>query len=88
MPFVNGIRGNEWLEWFRKRRSEPSLKTVESLEQTKGLHLCEENVRSFYVNLQEAFKAHQYTLERIWNCDENEANASKSGNGLIIAKNV
>ena len=85
-PFVNGVPSNGWLKWFRKRHQQLSLRTMQGLEQARAYHLCEQNVRSFYVNLEEVYKAHSYTPDRIWNCDESGANASRSGNGLVIAR--
>jgi hypothetical protein len=35
--------------------------------------LCEDNVKSFYDNLRALYDQHNYTLDRIWNCDESGA---------------
>jgi hypothetical protein len=44
------------------------------------------NVKSFYDNLQTLYSMHNYSPDRIWNCDESRAQAGKNKGGVVIAK--
>jgi hypothetical protein len=58
----------------------------QALETARTKGLCKENVRSFYENLLSLYSLHNYTPDRIWNCDKSGAQARKNGGGLVIAK--
>jgi hypothetical protein len=51
-PFRNGILGVGWLCWFRHRHPNLALRTTQGLEVNRARNLCQENVSSFYHNLQ------------------------------------
>ena len=51
-PFHDGIPGNEWIKWFKKRHPNLTLRHSEGLEFSRAQGLCPENVRSLYYNLE------------------------------------
>ena len=69
-PFRDGIPGNGWIKWFKKRHSNLTLRYSKGLEFSKAKGLCPENVRSFYCNLEQLYNNENYPAERIWNSDE------------------
>ena len=69
-PSKNGILGARWLRWWQRRHSELNLIASQALDTVKAGGLCEENVKSFYDNLQEMYTLHEYPPERICNCDK------------------
>jgi hypothetical protein len=85
-PFKDGVPGNGWVRWFRKRHPEVSLRSAQTLEMARARSLCPENVASFYNNLQEAYTEHEYDPSHIWNADESGAQARRSGGGRVLAK--
>ena len=85
-PFKNGIPGAGWLRWWQRRHPELTLRASQALDTVRARGLCEENVKSFYNNLQELYTLHDYLPERIWNCDESGTQAGKNGGGLVIAR--
>ena len=64
-PFRDGIPGNGWIKWFRKRHPNLTLRNSEGLEFSRARGLCPENVRSFYSNLEQLYRKENYPLERI-----------------------
>ena len=85
-PFRDGVPGNGLMRWWKKRHLDLTLRVSQALESARAKGLCEENVRSFYNNLQHLYSRHQYTPERIWNCDESGAQASKNGGAIVITR--
>ena len=43
-PFKNGIPGDGWLRWFKRRHPELELRVAEALSSTRAKSLCPENV--------------------------------------------
>jgi hypothetical protein len=84
--FKDGVPGNGWVRWFRKRHPEISLRSAQTLEMAQARSLCPENVASFYHNLQEAYTEHRYDAFHIWNADESGAQVGRSGGGRVLAK--
>ena len=84
-PFKNGIPRAGWLRWWQRRHPKLTLRASHTLNTIRARGLCEENVKSFYDNLQEMYTLYDYPPERTWNCDELETHASKNGGGLVIA---
>jgi hypothetical protein len=72
-PIKNGIPGGGWMRWWKKKHPELSLRSAQALEVARATSLCEENVKSFYDNLEHLYNLHNYLPERIWNCDESGA---------------
>ena len=72
-PFKTSIPGASWLRWWQRRHPELTLRASQALDTTRARRLCQENVKSFYDNLQEMYMLHDYPLERIWNCNESGA---------------
>jgi hypothetical protein len=58
---------------WRWRHPELTLRVSQALETARARGLCEDNVKSFYDNLRALYDQHNYTLDRIWNCDESGA---------------
>ena len=85
-PFRNGIPGKGWMRWWRHRHPELSLRVSQTLETARARGLCAENIKSFYDNLQSLLTLHQYSADRIWNCDESGAQAGRNGGGVVIAR--
>jgi hypothetical protein len=77
-PFKNGIPGGGRMTWWRRRHPKLSLRTSQALEAAGTSGLCEENVASFYDNLENLTSTHGYSPGRIWNCDESGAQADKN----------
>ena len=69
-PFRDGIPGNGWIKWFKKRHPNLTLRLSEGLEFLRAQGLCPENVRSFYSNLEHLYNKENYPVERIWNSDD------------------
>lgn len=69
-PFVDGILGKSWWRYFKARHLELSLRMAQRLEVTRARGLSNENVTSFYDNLEKLYKLHDNELSHIWNCDE------------------
>ena len=85
-PFRNGIPGNGWMRWWKRRHPELTLRVSQALEGARAKGLCEDNVRSFYENLQQLYDLHKYTPDKIWNCDETGAQAGRNGGAIVIAR--
>jgi hypothetical protein len=51
-PFSDGIPGDSWVHWFKKRHPNLTLRTSHGLEFARTRALCPENVASFYRNLE------------------------------------
>ena len=62
------------------------LRVSQALESARAKRLCEDNVRSFFENLQHLYSMHEYALDRIWNCDESGAQAGRNGGAIVIAR--
>ena len=77
-PFKNGILGDGWMRWWKRRHPELTLRTSQALEVARASGLCEENVASFYDNLENLMSTHDYPLGRIWNYDESGAQVGKT----------
>lgn len=85
-PFRDGIPGDSWVRWFKKRHPNLTMRHSQGLEFARAKGLCAENVASFYNNLEQAYQAQNYPPDRIWNCDESGAQAGRNGGGLVWAK--
>ena len=85
-PFHDGIPGNGWIKWFKKRHPNLTLRLSEGLEFSRARGLCLENVRSFYSNIQQLYNKENYPAERIWNSDETGAEACRNGGGRVWAR--
>ena len=85
-PFRNGIPGNGWMRWWKRRHPNLTLRVSQALESARARGLCAENVRSLYENLQHLYSLHQYSPDRIWNCDESGAQAGRNGSAIVIAR--
>ena len=85
-PFRDGIPGDSWVRWFKKRHPDLIMRQSQGLEFARAKGLCAENVASFYNNLEQAYQTHNYPPEHIWNCDESGAQAGRNGGGLVWAK--
>jgi hypothetical protein len=77
-PFRDGIPGDGWMRWFRRRHPELTLRASQGLESARARALCPENVQSLYDNLERLYLLNSYPPDRIWNCDESGAQAGKS----------
>jgi hypothetical protein len=84
-PFKDGIPGDSWIHWFKKRHPNLTLRTSQGLDFARARDLCLDKVASFYRNLEELYKTHKYAPENIWNCDESGAHARRNGSGLVWA---
>jgi len=71
-PFREGIPGQGWLRWFRKRHPEITLRMAQGLDVGRAKGLCPINVATFYENLQIMLER-GYEPSHIWNCDESGA---------------
>jgi hypothetical protein len=60
-PFTDGIPGPGWLQWFRIRHPELSLRMAQGLDAKRARSLCAENVHNFYENLSCLYDAHNYS---------------------------
>ena len=85
-PFRNGIPGDGWMRGWKRRHPELSVRTSQALEVARAKGLCELNVRNFYNNLEALCAMNEYSLDRIWNCDEIGAQAGNNAGGVIIAR--
>jgi hypothetical protein len=85
-PFQNGIPGNGWMRWWKRRHPDLTLRVSQALESARAKILCEENVRNFFENLQHLYSMHEYSHDRIWNCDESGAQAGRNGGAIVIAR--
>jgi hypothetical protein len=74
------------LRWFKQRHPELSLRVAQGLESGRAKGLSAENVASFYKNLESLYAEHEYSSDRIWNCDESGAQAGRNGGALVLAK--
>lgn len=50
-PFRDGIPGDGWMRWFRRRHPELTLRASQGLESARARALCPENVQTLYDNL-------------------------------------
>ena len=80
-PFTDGIPRTGWLCWFKKRHPDLTRRQAQGLELDRAKGLCGENVASFYTNLEELYRKYQYPIDHVWNCDELDAQAGRSGGG-------
>jgi hypothetical protein len=86
IPFKDGVLGDGWVRWFRKRHPEVFLRSAQILEMVRVRSLCPENVASFYHNLQEAYTKHGYDPSHIWNADASGTQVGRSERGRVLAK--
>ena len=63
-----------------------TLRVSQALESARAKGLREENVRSFFENLQHLYSMHEYQPDRIWNCNESGAQAGMNGGAIVIAR--
>ena len=82
-PFRNGIPGDGWMRWWKKRHPNLTLRVSQAMESARARGLCEDNVRNFYENLQHLYSLHQYSPNMIWNCDESGAQAGRNGGAIV-----
>ena len=82
-PFCDGIPGNGWIKWFKKRHLNLILQHSEGLEFSRARGLCLENMRSFYCKLEQLYNKENYPVERIWNSDEIGAQVGRNGSGRV-----
>jgi hypothetical protein len=85
-PFRNGIPGGGWMRGWRRRHPKLSLRTAGALETARARGLCEENIMSFYNNLETLYTLHKYPPQRLWNVDETGCQTGRNGGGVVIAK--
>lgn len=85
-PFQNGVPGQGWVKWFRRRHPELTLRHSQGLEAGRARGLCPDSVASFYANLSLLYDTHGYGAHQVWNCDESGAQAGRNGGGLVLAK--
>jgi hypothetical protein len=71
---------------WRRKHPELSLRTAAALETSRARGLCEENVSSFYENLEQLYTLHAYPPHQVWNSDETGCQAGKNGGGVVIAQ--
>ncbi len=71
---------------FEPRHLELSLRVAQGLEVTRARGLSNENVTSFYDNLEKFYKLHNYDSSHIWKCDELGVQARRGGQGKVLAK--
>ena len=50
-PFKDGISGNSWFTWFKKRHPNQTTRQSQELGFSRAKGLCAEKVASFYQNL-------------------------------------
>jgi hypothetical protein len=85
-PFSNGIPRSSWWKWFKIQHLELSLGMAQQLKLSITKSLCAKNVASFYTNLKELYKKHEYVPSHVWNCDASGALARCIGGGRVLAK--
>jgi hypothetical protein len=81
IPFREGIPGGGWMRGWRRWHPELTLQVSQALEIARARGLCKDNIKSFCDNLRALYDQHNYTPDRIWNCDESGAQAGKNGGG-------
>lgn len=59
-PFQNGVPGQSWVKWFKRRHPELSLRHSQGLEASRARGLCPDSVASFYANLSLLYSTHGY----------------------------
>ena len=72
-PFKNGISGGGWMQWWKRRHLEFTLRASQVLEIARAKGLYESNVANFYNNLDELYNDHTYLPKRVWNCNKSSA---------------
>lgn len=77
-PFWDGIPGGRWMQAWKWHHPKLSLHTPQALESAKAKGIYEENVQTFYNNLEILYKMHKYSLDHIWNCNESGALVGKN----------
>ena len=85
-PFRNGIPGDGWMRWWKRRHPNLTLRVSQAMESARASRLCQENVQGLYGNLQHLYSLHQYSPDRIWNCNESGAQAGRNGGAIVIAR--
>ena len=85
-PFKNGIPGDSWLKWFRKRHSHLVLRIPQGLDHKRTRSLNPNSVAQFYENFESLYLEYNYLPSCIWNIDESGCQASQSGLGKVFAK--
>jgi hypothetical protein len=85
-PFREGIPGGGWMRGWRRRHPELILQVSQALESAQARGLYKDNVKSFYDNLVTLYNLHNYSPNRIWNCDESGTQAGKNGGRVVIAR--
>ena len=56
-PFRDGILGDGWMRWFRRRHPELTLRGFQGLESAQARALGRENVQTLYDNLERMYTA-------------------------------
>ena len=74
-PFKNGIFGDSWLYWFKKRHPYLVMRVPQGFARAKALNPI--IVQRSYSNMLKIYNTYAYTPSHIWNVDESRCNASK-----------
>lgn len=69
-PFRNGRAGEQWLQNFRKRHPEISLRQPESTSLARARGFNRPQVERFFTNLQTVMEKYKFTKSMVWNVDE------------------
>ena len=83
---ASGFPGSGWLQGFRRRHPEISLRKSQELAVARARNMCPAIVASFYANLEYLYSIYNYPESHIWNCDESGVQAVKNGGATMLAK--
>lgn len=67
---VNKIAGVDWLQGFKRRHPNLSLRKPENTSLSRATSFTKENVTTFFTNYERALSSREFTPDRIYNLDE------------------
>jgi hypothetical protein len=85
-PFRNGILGNSWWYWFKRRHLKVSIWKVEGLEVCKAQGLTLASYNSFHTNMQSLYNQHNYITNHVWNLDKTRIQINKQFGTRVLTR--
>jgi len=82
------MAGKDWVYQFFSRHQEFSLRTPEPTSLARMTSFNKHNVGLFFNNLEEVIQKHQFTPDRIYNCDETGVTTVQKPTKKIAEKGV
>lgn len=84
----NETAGKEWLHGFMSRNHQLSIRTPEATSLSRSTSFNKFNVDRFYANIAEVYQRHNFSADKIWNCDETNMPTVHNPSKIISQKGL